>query len=241
VAVKKIENREMIQVSMGYYADVIPRDGIYEDESFDTEQKNIRYNHCALVEIGRAGENIKIVVDHLKKEKERPKMGKILINGLTYDGVPEVEREINVLRTDKESLKGQIDKVTGEFDSLKDQFKKFKEKYSEEEINKIVKDNVNSSLEILKKFPSIEFDSFIPAEMKKKVILDSNPNVDLKGKSADYIEGFYLSIQDTGNKEVNKEEAKKVVDSTGSKNKVLDAQEMRAKMIKLKEEAHLAN
>ena len=52
------------QISCGYHADMDPTPGITPDGiSYDAVQRNIRGNHVAIVDIGRAGPNAKIRMD----------------------------------------------------------------------------------------------------------------------------------------------------------------------------------
>jgi hypothetical protein len=51
----RVERGDLVEVSMGYTADVVPQKGIAPDGShYDAVQKNIRFNHLALLQDGRA-------------------------------------------------------------------------------------------------------------------------------------------------------------------------------------------
>lgn len=60
--VKDIEDGKT-QVSCGYHAGYDPTPGTYKGERYDGRQTNIIYNHVALVEVGRAGSDIRIRMD----------------------------------------------------------------------------------------------------------------------------------------------------------------------------------
>lgn len=51
------------QLSCGYHCEVIDENGIWEGQQYDSRQKNIRYNHIAIVDEGRAGPMAKIKLD----------------------------------------------------------------------------------------------------------------------------------------------------------------------------------
>jgi len=51
------------QFSCGYSAEVFKEDGLWEGERYDAIQRNIRYNHLALVDQGRAGEVASLRLD----------------------------------------------------------------------------------------------------------------------------------------------------------------------------------
>lgn len=63
---RKVESGELTEVSMGYMADVVPESGIAPNgEHYDAVQKNIRFNHLALLKDGhaRAGRGARLRLD----------------------------------------------------------------------------------------------------------------------------------------------------------------------------------
>lgn len=66
-AIESIKNKKINQFSPGYYADKEEKDGkIY--------QRNRRYNHVALTEMGRGGDKVCALVDSVKPTTEQPKV-----------------------------------------------------------------------------------------------------------------------------------------------------------------------
>lgn len=61
--VDRVEKKGITQVSCGYTCDMVMEPGEYEGEKYDAKQTNIRYNHLAGVERGRAGPDARIVLD----------------------------------------------------------------------------------------------------------------------------------------------------------------------------------
>lgn len=54
-ALSRVSSGDLVEVSMGYTADVIPESGVTPGgERYDAVQRNIRFNHLALLEVGRA-------------------------------------------------------------------------------------------------------------------------------------------------------------------------------------------
>lgn len=60
---QKIESGEQVQVSIGFTADIDWTPGEYNGERYDCIQKNIRINHVAHVDQGRAGEACRVLLD----------------------------------------------------------------------------------------------------------------------------------------------------------------------------------
>lgn len=51
------------QISCGYFADLDETPGVWQGEPYDAIQRNIRYNHVAMVDRGRAGPEVKMRLD----------------------------------------------------------------------------------------------------------------------------------------------------------------------------------
>lgn len=62
-AIDAVEKNGLREVSCGYYADSVLEPGVFEGQAYDFVQKNIRYNHIAIVEKGRAGSEVRIRLD----------------------------------------------------------------------------------------------------------------------------------------------------------------------------------
>ena len=58
---KKFEAGETQQVSAGYSAEIDKSGGRFQGEPYESCQKNIIFNHIALVDIGRAGPEVKLI------------------------------------------------------------------------------------------------------------------------------------------------------------------------------------
>jgi hypothetical protein len=53
-----------VETSCGYHCDVDPTPGVSpEGERYDSIQRNIRYNHAAIVDVGRAGPDVRVRMD----------------------------------------------------------------------------------------------------------------------------------------------------------------------------------
>jgi uncharacterized protein len=212
------------ELSLGYKCDLVEESGMYEGERYDFIQTNIRYNHLAIVEAGRAGEDVKINMDRLDaiqitrdhNNKEINTMDKTIhIDSVSYQVPAQVEVHIAKLRADAEaekkdaeSYKKDMEKKQAEMDALKeemDQLKKdmeeAKKDMEEEKKEDRIDALVNAKLAVVSAFqkalPSEKHDGLSSSEMKTKVIASVYPKLSLDGKSQDYINGLFDSATAT--------------------------------------------
>ena len=59
--VKKFDNNETQEVSAGYSATIEKTPGTFIDTHYDTVQRDVVFNHCALVSVGRAGRDCRLI------------------------------------------------------------------------------------------------------------------------------------------------------------------------------------
>lgn len=62
-AIDAVEKEGIRELSSGYVCDVIEEKGSFEGVPYDCRQKNIRYNHLAMVKRGRAGPEVRLRLD----------------------------------------------------------------------------------------------------------------------------------------------------------------------------------
>ena len=132
---------ESQEVSCGYTCDMDLTPGVYEGEHYDAVQRNIRYNHVALVDRGRAGPQVKIRLDeddavldngHIKIDKEKS-MKKITIDGKEFEVKADVAEAFEAL------VKSQGEKETtlqAKSDELEKNVKEIKKSLDETEAKK---------------------------------------------------------------------------------------------------------
>lgn len=100
--VSKLLNKEKVQVSCGYSCDLEETPGVYEGERYDAIQRNIRGNHVAIVDLGRAGPEVRVHVDRVDGVLVSPSQEsvttadepggtvKIRIDGVEYEGTEQL-------------------------------------------------------------------------------------------------------------------------------------------------------
>lgn len=71
-AIDAIERDGMRETSAGYQADIVEEKGDFNGAPYDFRQKNIRYNHVAIVRRGRAGPEVRLRLDSSDAIMQQP-------------------------------------------------------------------------------------------------------------------------------------------------------------------------
>jgi hypothetical protein len=109
--IKKAEEDGKEELSCGYTCDLEDESGEFEGQKYDVRQRNIRYNHVALVKAGRAGPEVRLRMDSEAFEiqdnptQEETKVEKIMIDGVEYEVAAAVAMAYKAYI---EKLKGQV-------------------------------------------------------------------------------------------------------------------------------------
>ena len=177
-----------------------------EGEHYDAIQRNIVYNHLAIVPQGRAGiarlnmdgEQVIDDEDNSKEDNKMAEMTKIrLDSGIEYECAPEVKVEIEKMRKDSADAKKEFDKLQAKFDALEAELAKEQEgrKADAEKAKANFDEAVQARVDLLKVAEAHKVanaDSMTDTEIKTAVIKAVRGDaINLDGKSADYIEAAY--------------------------------------------------
>lgn len=192
------------ELSCGYSLNLDETPGITpEGEHYDAIQRNIVYNHVALVPQGRAGiarlnMDGSQIIDDERNENDMAEMTKIrLDSGIEYECAPEVKVEIEKMRKDSAEAQKEQDKLQAKFDALEAELKKEQEgRKADAEAHKANFDEaVKARVELLKVAEAhkvADADSMTDTEIKTAVIKAVRGGaINLDGKSADYIEAAF--------------------------------------------------
>lgn len=189
------------EVSCGYTCDMDFTPGVWNGEHYDAIQKNIRYNHVALVDRGRAGQEVRLRLDEddavldngsIIIEKEFS-MKKIKINGTEFevkadvaeafesyekaqnDKVKDLETKNDSLESEKKELKKNLDETEAKKDSLDAEVKAAKEETKKaKEENKLDHNDIDKLVQ--ERADVCEVASKIVKEFKK----DGKSNLEIK-------------------------------------------------------------
>ena len=191
------------ELSCGYSLNLDETPGTTPDgEHYDAVQRDIVYNHIAIVPQGRAGiarlnmDGSQIIDD--EEEKQMAELTKIrLDSGIEYDCAPEVKVEIEKMRKDSAEAQKEQDKLQAKFDALEAELKKEQDgrKADAEQAKANFDEAVKARVELLKVAEAHKVenaDSMTDTEIKTAVIKAvRGDSINLEGKSADYIEAAF--------------------------------------------------
>jgi hypothetical protein len=176
--------------------------------AYDFIQRNIRYNHVALVDNARAGDAARIrmdsaeaVLDFRAKEDNMPEMKKLTLDGVEYQAEAKViealhqakeradaaEKQVKDLVTAKSTVEGERDGLKAKVTTLEGEVVKAKADAADP---KKIEDAVNARIKLREtaKLADVEVkDGMSDDDLRRAVILKASPQADLKDKDAAYI------------------------------------------------------
>lgn len=213
--IEAVESGAARSLSCGYVCDIEWTSGTWMGMKYDCIQRNIRYNHVALVPVPRAGDGNAIRMDaagtpalpdlnkHDVNNKNEDKMDKIHLDGADYQAEPQViaayhkavdradglEKELNKVREDakaaEDALKAEKSTVEAERDSLKERLDAF-----EKDMPGKIESAVQNRLELVGKATAAGVEvkaDMADLEIKKAVIAKVFPSANLDGKDEAYV------------------------------------------------------
>lgn len=169
-------------------------------EKYDAIQRNIRYNHLAVVPKGRAGVarlnmdgNQDNNIDGGKKDMVKIRLD----NGIEYECSEEVKVEFEKMRADRAEQAKKYDTLKGNFDASEANAKKYKEEAERikqdfsAKFDSAVSDRV-AMLGMAKQFNIDSADTLSNKDIKVAIIKAVNGvNFDCDNKSDEYINGVF--------------------------------------------------
>ena len=217
--VSEIKSGKKRELSLGYTVDLIKEDGEFEGERYDYRQTNIRYNHLAIVDRGRAGPAAKIHLDaqdafqmvsidtdytiNLQKEinMSDEKMTNIALDGIEYKASLEVANAykksnatVSELQTKLDAMQKELDLANAAKDSLKEKLDAAESVDIESQIKSAVAARVALLNTASKLASDINMDDMSTVEIKSAVIKANCPNVNLDDKSEVYIDARFDAL-----------------------------------------------
>lgn len=227
------------ELSCGYKCDLEHRAGITKDIAgvpdglkFDAIQRNIRGNHVALVDRGRAGGSVALRFDHGEEiteptSKRERKMETIRIDGVDYEVDKQTAQAFRVAldKRDQQVLvetqrandaETQVQTETARADAAEEKTTKLEEKLdaeaSPEKVQAAVKARVGLEVDARKVVgdkdadgKEIKLDDKSDDEIYKLVVKHVSPDLDLKDAKPEYIQArFDIAVEEAEKKDDGK-------------------------------------
>ena len=225
------------ELSCGYQTELEETSGVTEDgQHYDAIQRNIIYNHLAIVPRGRAG-NARLNMDGEQiLDMEVKEMSKIkLDNGIEYDVPAEVEVAMKAMTEKADEQKKEFDALQAKFDSANAEIEKLKadaetaKKEWEAKFDEAVKTTIELRT-IASKHGIEKADEMSNEEIKKAVVAKVHPKLNLDGKSAEYIAVAFDLAKDTVEKQDdNMASQRKALGGDVHQDAELDLEEVKSK------------
>ena len=198
------------ELSNGYTADIDWTPGVSPDgEQYDAVQRNIKGNHIAIVERGRAGRDCR-VADQLPNLGDIPKMAKITIDGVDYEVSDQAAQAVGKLHTRltdaemsaeeaekekkaKEDEMGEAKKAAEKTeDSLKAKLDDATSKVpTADALDKLVAARTELVDKVRKILPEVEWEGKDNASLMKEAVAAKCANVQMDSVSTDYIQARF--------------------------------------------------
>jgi hypothetical protein len=209
---KAIEDLESgkVELSNGYTADIDWTPGVSQDgEQYDAVQRNIKGNHIAIVERGRAGRDCR-VADQLPNLGDIPKMAKITIDEVDYEVSDQAAQAVGKLHTrlsDAEMSAEEIEKEKKAKEDEMEEAKKAAEKTEDslkaklddatskvptaDALDKLVAARTELVDKVRQILPEIEWKGKDNDSLMKEAVAAKCENVQTDSVSADYIQARF--------------------------------------------------
>lgn len=204
------------ELSLGYRVDVVEEAGQYNGDPYTHRQRNVRYNHCALVAHGRAGQAARVNLDgaavstEINKSEGSRMTVKVNLDGIEYDAAPEVkkalekanaradqaEANLDAEKRSRADMQKEYDILKGKMDALKEEMDKMKEDRGDAAIAAAAKARVALLSRAGKVADMSKHMDASDREIMETAIKARNEKLDLTGKTDDYVAARFDAVVD---------------------------------------------
>jgi uncharacterized protein len=212
-AVRAVESGKL-ELSCGYYVERDDTPGEYEGQHYDFVQRNIRGNHVAIVDSGRAGPDVRIMLDsafstdfQMPISAKEPTM-KLTIDGHELEVTELVAASVTKERTLSEGLlntaKAEVAKLTATVDAANEKVAKLEQELKDApaklQAALVERAAVEAQAKILN--PEIKCDGLDLLEIKRAALVPvCDATIKLAEKDANYINtAFEIRVADAAKK-----------------------------------------
>jgi len=201
------------ELSLGYTVDVVEEEGEYQGIPYTHRQRNVRYNHLALVDRARAGGAARLNMDGAAVQvtdepridhDEDTTMKKVTIDGIEYDAAPEVAKQLeretaraDQAEADAKQARTEKETVQAKYDEAAEELKQAKAARSDEAIRTAAKARVDLERKAAKVLPEdTKLDEFSDRQIKEKVIQAKHDGLELGERSDEYVQARFDAVID---------------------------------------------
>ena len=212
-----VERRDRTEISCGYNCDTENTPGVFEGQAYDRVQRNIRYNHVAVVERGRAGSEVRLRLDTagdmvIEEETKGTKAMKTFrIDGIEYplNTPAEIEaaiaahaRSVTKLDAAIATLTKERDTAAGRADAAEEKVTKLGEELAKANDPKRLDAAVSARAAVVSTARTVlgaeeKIDGLSDEEIMRRVITKKSPSTKLEGRSADYVRARFDAITES--------------------------------------------
>lgn len=212
-AIQSIENGK-VELSNGYTTDIEWTPGVTQNgEQYDAIQRNIKGNHIAIVERGRAGHECR-VADNLHLGDNL--MSKITIDGVDFEASDQVAQAVGKLRARVSDMEKEAKEKDEELEAKEKDMKEKDEEYKKAEdslkakldsaeaktptaetLDKMVADRAAVIDAVTKVCPTIKWEGKDADLLRKEVVMAKCANVAIDTVSKDYINARFDTLVDS--------------------------------------------
>ncbi len=179
------------EVSCGYSREFDPTPGTFNGEAYDGVQRNIRYNHVAIVTKGRAGSEVKLRMDSQEKDpngKGDSMAVKIKVGSAEYECSQELADALSAqsASAQKNDAAQMLEREKARADAAEAQVAQLKANAGK--LPELVRARV--ALE-----RSAKVDAMTDRQIKEAVIAGAFPELKCDGRDEAYVDGLFAAAQ----------------------------------------------
>lgn len=201
------------ELSCGYTADVTIEPGIWRGQKYDAVQRNIRGNHVALVDAGRAGPACAIRMDAAGAAQEITPMNEVMmeLGGAQYSVPPDLAAEVVKMLESKGLKPSMADtKPAGEaqpraemaavkadaqrkIDALQARLDALQSAAAAKTLRQTIEREIREDMaltEMAKRFDAEVSEADNAESKRRKIVAKLDPSIKLDGKSPEYVGGL---------------------------------------------------
>lgn len=233
-SIEAVEKGHRREISLGYTCDLDFTPGFWNGEAYDAIQRNVVYNHAAIVQRGRAGHEVSIHMDSADAvteyiedqpitEETKMENTKIHVDGVDLEFAQPTAQIVNSAIEKRDSkisaLTAELDGLKGQIDAMKEDLTKAEKARMDAQDPTRLQEAVAARVELVSKASKVlgsetDLTAKSDREVKETVIAKVSPEMNFDSLSDDYINGRFDHVVETfKNKQESLTNAAKAADA----------------------------